>query len=244
MMLLSATRAALFYLGYIVSTVVWGSLSLAIAWSMPPRIRFLFVIGAWTRFVLWWLAITCGIRTRVRGRENLPDTACILLVKHQSTWDTLFVQTLLSPQTTLIKRELLWIPFFGWAFSLLKPIAINRHARVDAFRQLMKEGADRLAAGFSVTLFPEGTRMPWGKQGRFQPGGAALASSTGAPVVVIAHDGGRYWPAHRFAKTPGTIEVRISPPMEFKGKKRNKINALAEDWLRQQMLELERSDDA
>lgn len=244
MKLLSGMRAALFYLGYIVSTVIWGSLSVAIAWSMPPKTRFSFVIGAWTRFVLWWLAVTCGIRTQVRGREHLPDTACILLVKHQSTWDTLFVQTLLSPQTTLIKRELLWIPFFGWAFSLLKPIAINRHARVDAFRQLMKIGAERMAAGFSVTLFPEGTRMPWGKQGRFQPGGAALASSTGAPVLVVAHDGGRCWPAHRFIKHPGTIEVRISPPMEFKGENQRKINQLTETWLREQMAELERRADA
>ena len=244
MTLLSGTRAALFYLGYVVSTVIWGSLSVAIAWSMPPKTRFSFVIGIWTRFVLWWLAVTCGIRTQVRGREHLPDTACILLVKHQSTWDTLFVQTLLSPQTTLIKRELLWIPFFGWAFSLLKPIAINRHARVDALRQLMKIGAERMAAGFSVTLFPEGTRMPWGKQGRFQPGGAALASSTGAPVLVVAHDGGRCWPAHRFIKHPGTIEVRISPPMEFKGENQRKINQLTEAWLREQMAELEGRADA
>ncbi len=242
-LLLSGARAALFYLGYIVATIVWGSLSVAIAWSLPPKARFQFVIGAWTRFVLWWLAVTCGIRVHVRGREHLPDTPCILLVKHQSTWDTLFVQTLLSPQTTLTKRELLWIPFFGWAFALLKPIAINRHARVDAFRQLMKTGADRLADGFSITLFPEGTRMPWGKQGRFQPGGAALASSTGAPVLVVAHDGGRYWPAHRFIKRAGTIQVRISPPMGFKGENQRKINELTEGWLRQQMGELERLDD-
>ena len=240
MMLLAAARATLFYLGYIVSTVVWGSLSVAIAWAMPPKARFLFVIGAWTRFVLWWLAVTCGIRTHVTGREHLPDEPCILLVKHQSTWDTLFVQTLLHPQTTLIKRELLWIPFFGWAFLLLKPIAINRHARIDAFRQLMKVGADRLKAGFSMTLFPEGTRMPWGKQGRFQPGGAALASATGAPVLVVAHDGGRYWPAHQFIKNPGTIQVRISPRIDAKGEKPIKINKLAEQWLRLEMSELER----
>ena len=239
-MLIPVARASLFYLGYIVSTVVWGSFSVAIAWLMPPRVRFLFVIGAWTRFVLWWLAITCGIRTHVTGREHLPDSPCILLVKHHSTWDTLFVQTLLSPQTTLIKRELLWIPFFGWAFSLLRPIAINRHARIDAFRQLMKEGSKRLAAGFSVTLFPEGTRMPWGRQGRFHPGGAALASSSGAPVLVVAHDGGRYWPAHRFVKNPGTIEVRISPRMEFGGEKHKKINELTEGWLRDEMRNLER----
>ena len=242
-MLISAARAALFYLGYIVSTVVWGSLSVAIAWAMPARVRFRFVIGAWTRFVLWWLAVTCGIRAHVRGRENLPDTPCILLVKHQSTWDTLFAQTLLQPQTTLIKRELLWIPFFGWAFSLLRPIAIDRHARIGAFRQLMQRGAGRIASGFSVTLFPEGTRMPWGKQGKFQPGGAALASSTGTPVVVVAHDGGRYWPAHRFIKNPGVIEVRISPPIEAKGEKSEKINVLSEEWLRQQMSELEQRAD-
>ena len=243
MMLIPAMRAALFYLGYIVSTIVWGSLSLAIAWTMPPKARFVFVIGAWTHFVLWWLSVTCGIRTHVSGREHLPDEPCILLVKHQSTWDTLFAQTLLRPQTTLIKRELLWIPFFGWAFLLLRPIAINRHARIDAFRQLIKVGANRLGAGFSISLFPEGTRMPWGKQGRFQPGGAALASSTGTPVLVVAHDGGRYWPAHQFIKNPGTIEVRISPPIDANGKKSQVINELAEDWLRREMSELERRAD-
>ena len=173
----------------------------------------------------------------------MPNEPCILLVKHQSTWDTLFVQTLLCPQTTLIKRELLWIPFFGWAFLLLRPIAINRHARIDAFRQLMQVGSDRLKAGFSVTLFPEGTRMPWGKQGKFLPGGAALAAATGAPVIVVAHDGGRYWPAHQFVKNPGTIEVRISPPIAPIGLKSLEINKLAEAWLRQEMAELEHRAD-
>ena len=232
-------RAALFYAGYIVSTITWGSLSVAVGWMLPAKARFSFVIGTWTRMVLGWLKITCGIRATVEGREHLPEEPCVLLVKHQSTWDTLFVQTLLSPQTTLIKRELLWIPFFGWAFAINRPIAIDRRARRNAFRQLLERGTDRLRSGFSVTLFPEGTRVPWGEQRAFEAGGAALAAHAGCPVVVVAHDAGRYWPAHRFRKTPGTIRVRISPPLDTEGKKHKEINRLAEDWLANEMRSLE-----
>ena len=234
-------RAALFYAGYIVSTVVWASLSVIVGWMLPTKARFVFVIGAWTRMVLGWLRLTCGIRAEVEGREHLPDGPCILLVKHQSTWDTLFVQTLLSPQTTLIKRELLWIPFFGWAFAINGPIAIDRGAPRDALRQLLERGSARLRAGVSVTLFPEGSRVPWGEQRPFQAGGAALAARTGVPVLVVAHDAGRYWPAHRFRKQPGTVRVRISPPLDTQGKKHKAINTLAQDWLAHAMQALERN---
>ena len=234
-------RAVLFYAGYIASTIIWGSLSVIVGWMLPTKARFLFVIGAWTRMVLGWLRLTCGIRAEVEGREHLPDEPCILLVKHQSTWDTLFVQTLVSPQTTLIKRELLWIPFFGWAFAINGPIAIDRGAPRDAYRQLLERGGARLRAGVSVTLFPEGTRVPWGEQRPFQAGGAALAARTGRPVLVVAHDAGRYWPAHQFRKRPGVVRVRISPPLETEGKKHKEINSLAEDWLANEMRTLERS---
>lgn len=234
-------RAAGFYLGYVIATVVWGSISIAVAWVMPMRMRFSFVIGTWSRFVLWWLRMTCGIQARVRGRNHLPSEPCVLLVKHQSTWETLFIQTLISPQATIIKRELLWIPFFGWAFALLKPIAIDRRSARGALRHLIKEGVSRLSSGIWVTLFPEGTRIPWGEHGQFHAGGAALAKAARRPVVVVAHDAGRYWPAHRFIKQPGTIEVRISPPIEPSGNTNN-INDLAKDWLEYQMLELENLD--
>jgi 1-acyl-sn-glycerol-3-phosphate acyltransferase len=234
-------RAAIFYVGYVIATVVWGGLSVAVAWAMPMRVRFSFVIGAWTRFVLWWLRVTCGIQARVEGRHHLPAEPCILLVKHQSTWETLFIQTLISPQATLIKRELLWIPFFGWAFALLKPISIDRRSGRDALKHLINEGISRLNTGVWVTLFPEGTRIPWGEHGRFHAGGAALARAAGRPVVVVAHDAGRYWPAHRFRKQPGTIEVRISPPIA-PCNKTFEINRLAQVWLENQMLELENLD--
>ncbi len=239
--MIATSRAALFYAGYILSTIVWGTLAVAVGWLLPTKARFNFVIGVWTRMVLKWLAWTCGIRAEVSGRENLPKEPCVLLVKHQSTWDTLFVQTLVSPQTTLIKRELLWIPFFGWAFAVTRPIAIDRRAPRRAFKRLLEAGAERLSAGITVTLFPEGTRVPWGEQRPFQPGGAALAARTGRPVVVVAHDGGRYWPAHHFAKRPGTVRLRISEPIASSGKKYSEINAIAEDWLASEMRRLEAS---
>ena len=237
--MIATARAGLFYAGYALATIVWGTLAVAVGWLLPNKARFDFVIGVWTRLVLKWLAWTCGIRAEVVGSENLPKEPCVLLVKHQSTWDTLFVQTLVSPQTTLIKRELLWIPFFGWAFAVTRPIAIDRGAPSRAFKRLLKCGAQRLDAGTWVTLFPEGTRVPWGERRPFQPGGAALAARTGRPVVVVAHDGGRYWPAHHFAKRPGTVRLRISAPIAPNGKNYNEINAIAEEWLAVQMRELE-----
>ena len=238
--MIATLRAGCFYAGYALSTVVWGTLAVAVGWLLPVKARFDFVIGVWTRVVLKWLAWTCGIRAEVTGREHLPKEPCVLLVKHQSTWDTLFVQTLVSPQTTLIKRELLWIPFFGWAFAVTRPIPIDRGAPRRAFRRLLATGTARLAAGITVTLFPEGTRVPWGERHPFQPGGAALAARTGRPVVVVAHDSGRYWPAHQFAKRPGTVRLRISEPIPAHGKNYKEINAIAENWLASQMKELER----
>ena len=211
-------RSAIFYLGYALATIFWGALSVLIGWIMPYRLRFAFVVGCWTRFSLWWLRVTCGIRHRVEGLENLPADACVVLCRHESTWETLFLQTLLAPQATLIKRELLWIPFFGWAFALLRPIAIDRSNPRGALKQLIRSGKDRLDDGIWVVMFPEGTRMPPGTLGRFQVGGGALASAVKAPLLVIAHDAGRYWPAHRFLKRPGTITVKIAPPISAEGR--------------------------
>ncbi|MCB1684276.1 MAG: lysophospholipid acyltransferase family protein [Pseudomonadales bacterium] len=211
-------RSAAFYLGYSLATIVWGALSVLFAWILPYRQRFAFVVGCWTRFSLWWLRITCGIGHQIEGLEHLPTNPCVVMCRHESTWETLFLQTLLAPQATLIKRELLWIPFFGWAFALLRPIAIDRNKSRGALKRLIRSGRERLDDNIWVVMFPEGTRMPPGKTGRFQVGGAALASAAGSPLVVIAHDAGRYWPAHRFLKTPGTIRVKIAPPIHSAGR--------------------------
>jgi len=231
MMLRSAIqsmRAIAFYLGYVVLTVFWGSLSVLVAWMFPYRFRFQFVIGCWTRMVLFCLRVCCGVRVEIEGRENLPTIPCIVFVKHESTWETLFIQTLFAPQATLVKRELLNIPFFGWAFRLLRPIAIDRSDTRGALRTLINEGTARLDHGIWVVLFPEGTRVPIDEQRSFQIGGAALAEASGRPVLVVAHNSGEHWPAHQLIKRPGTIRVVISPAIATEGLKRREINAKAE----------------
>ena len=224
-------RASLFYAGYVLFTVFWGTLSVAVGWAMPPERRFEFIIGIWSRRVLDWLRLTCGVRVEVEGLEHVPSQACVVFAHHESTWETLFLQSLFRPQATLIKRELLWIPFFGWAFALNRPIAIDRGSPRRALRKLIEDGRSRLADGTSVVLFPEGTRMPPGEIGSFQPGGAALAIAAQAPVVVVAHNAGRHWPAHRLRKTPGVIQVRIGPPVATAGRNSKQVNAEARELM-------------
>lgn len=211
-------RSVLFYFGYTLVTIVWGTLSVLVGWVLPHRARFQFIVGAWTRMVLWWLKVTCGIRHVIHGAENIPADPCVVLCRHESTWETLFLQTLLAPQATIIKRELLWLPFFGWAFALNKPIPIDRGSPRSALKRLISLGTDRLREKIWVVLFPEGTRMPAGEIGRFQVGGAALSAAAGAPILVIAHNAGNYWPAHQLEKIPGTIDVRIAPPIQPDGR--------------------------
>jgi 1-acyl-sn-glycerol-3-phosphate acyltransferase len=177
--------------------------------------------------VLAWLRWCCNVNVRIEGLENIPNQACVVFVKHESTWETLFVQTLFAPQATLVKKELLRIPFFGWAFRLLRPIAIDRSDPRSALRTLIREGTARLDKNIWVVLFPEGTRVPLGETRDFQIGGAALAEASGRSVLVIAHNAADCWPAHSLGKHAGTITVRICPPIATNGKKRKEINALA-----------------
>jgi 1-acyl-sn-glycerol-3-phosphate acyltransferase len=237
---LAVVRALLFYLGYIVVTVMWGTLSVLVGWAFPYRLRFVFVIGCWTRMVLVWLRWCCGIRVKIDGLENIPSEACIVFVKHESTWETLFIQTLFAPQATIVKKELLHIPFFGWAFRLLRPIAIDRSDPRSALRALIREGTARLDQNIWVVLFPEGTRVPPGESRDFQIGGAALAESSARSVLVVAHNAGDCWPAHTLAKRPGTITVRICPPISTIDKRRKEINALAANAMQSAMLEVGR----
>ena len=233
-----ALRSLLFYAGYIVWSAVWSTLSVLVGWALPLRRRYDFIIGCWTRVALCWLAVTCRIRWRVAGQHHVPDEPCIFLVKHQSNWETLWTQTLVSPQTTLIKRELVRIPLWGWAFAMAKPIAIDRSNPRTSLRQLIEQGRDRLARGMYVTLFPEGTRLSPGVVGKFHRGGAALAAATGVPVVVVAHNAGNCWPARQFIKYPGVIDVEISKPFATEGKKSREINRICEDWLDNAMARL------
>jgi 1-acyl-sn-glycerol-3-phosphate acyltransferase len=233
-------RAGVFYFGYTLATIVWGTLGALLGWLLPYRLRFHLIITCWTWFCLTWLRVTCGIRHRIVGLDNVPARPCIVMCRHESTWETLFLQQLFRPQATLIKRELLRIPFFGWAFRTLRPIAIDRRQQRKALRTLISEGQARLDAGIWVVLFPEGTRMPAGCIGRFQPGGAALAAASGAQLVLVAHNAGSFWPAHEFRKRPGEITLIIGAPLNTAGLTGKQIQAAVAEQFEALMARLPR----
>lgn len=235
---MQAFRSLLFNCFLFGTVLVYAPLSL-LTFPLSPVLRYRF-ITQWSRFHIWLLGVLCGLHYEVAGREHLPaGTTAIAMAKHQSSWETLALQIILPPQVWVLKRELLWIPLFGWALALLQPIAINRGAGRRAVQQIIEQGGQRLASGRWVVVFPEGTRVAPGQQRRFGIGGAALAAATGYPVVPIAHDAGHYWPRRGFLKKPGTVRVVIGSPIDSRGKSAEEINRLVEGWIHTTMAQLE-----
>lgn len=230
-------RSLVFFAGMLATAIVYTPVALA-AWPLPVVTRSS-LIGLWAKLTVAWLGASCGLSHRVVGLENLPAQPCVILSKHQSAWETIAFQQIFPAQAWVLKRELLWIPFFGWGLAATRPIAIDRNAGLRALDEVVKQGRARLAEGRYVVVFPEGTRMPPGRKGRYNPGGAMLASKAGVPVVPVAHNSGSYWSRRGFLKRPGVIEVRVGPPIEVAGKRSKQINAEAEAWIEGQMVELE-----
>ena len=229
-------RSTFFALGQILLTLLFTPLALAVL-TLPYRTRYR-VIMQWAFLNIWWLGVACGLRHRVEGLENIPERPTIVLCKHQSAWEALVLPRYFSPQTWVLKRELLLIPFFGWGLASLRPIAINRASGRSALEQVLEQGRRRLSEGIWVVVFPEGTRVAPGKQGRYRPGGAVLAEATGHAVVPVAHNAGDYWPRRGFLKRPGTIHLVIGKPMESAGRSAKGINACAAEWIESTVHEL------
>jgi 1-acyl-sn-glycerol-3-phosphate acyltransferase len=212
-----AIRTFFFYLLLSSSSFFWCILCVFVAPFLPFRARYRFVIQTWCRCATWLAKVVVGIRYEVHGRENIPQQPCVILAKHQSTWETFFLSAFFEPLSQVVKRELLYVPFFGWAMAMLKPIAIDRSNPKAALKQLAKQGAERIEQGAWVLIFPEGTRIPPGQIGKFSRGGTALAVNAGLPVLPIAHNAGEFWPKQGWAKYPGTIQVVIGPLMHAEG---------------------------
>lgn len=212
---------------------------LCLVWSpLPLHWRYRLTVG-WPRLVIWGAQHIVGIRHRVIGDENLPDTPAILLSKHQSTWETLFYPTFMPRELCYVfKRELLFVPFFGWGIALLGMIHIDRSRGNDAFEQVVRQGERKLAQGRWIILFPEGTRIRAGSQGKYKSGGARLAVRTGAPVVPIAVNSGECWPRRKFLLRPGLITVSIGPPIDSAGKSPDELNREVEGWIESEMRRL------
>lgn len=181
----------------------------------------------------------CGINYHVIGKENIPtDKPYVVFCKHQSTWETFFMYTLLPNYSTILKEELLRIPVFGWGLSALQPIAINRKDRRSAMSQIIAQGKDKIERGVSILCFPEGTRREPGDEPDYKIGGAKLAESVSAPIIPIALNSGECWPKGGFLKKSGTISVVIGQAIETKDKKAKAILLETRDWIENKMQEI------
>ncbi|WP_371851500.1 lysophospholipid acyltransferase family protein [Duganella sacchari] len=218
----------------VLSTVLW-SLVCFLAAPLPYRQRF-FITSRWNVFIIWCLRVICGIRYEVRGRENLPDAQAIVLSKHQSAWETIFLlPNMPRPLVFVFKKEILYIPFFGWAMALLRMIPIDRKQGKNAFQEVVRHGKRRLAQGLWIIMFPEGTRIPVGKAGKYKSGGTRLAIETGSVVVPVAHNSGECWPKNSFIKRPGLVTVSIGKPISPEGQTPDGMMQQVENWIESEM---------
>src|SRR2546430_8329527 len=210
-------RSLLFALFQLIVTPIYAVLVLLAFW-LPPVPRFKFITG-WCWINLAAARLICGIRHRVLGRQNIPprDAPHIVMSKHSSTWETLALNFLFPPLAFVAKKELLSIPFFGWAFALASPITIDRKSGQDAMTQIITQGRERFGQGFWIVVYPEGTRIKAGTRAHYKTGGARLAVALGVPIVPVAHNAGYLWPKGRLGKRPGPITVSIGPPISVEG---------------------------
>jgi len=212
-----------------VSVPVYGTVALLTA-PLPRSYTYAIAV-AWVDSMFWLLRVLCRLDYRVEGREHLPARSSIVLLKHASAWETLAQIKIFPPQTWVLKRELMWVPILGWVWWLLNPIAIDRRGGGPAVQQVLDQGRERLAAGFWVMVFPEGTRMPVGETRRYGMSGVLLAQAEGLPVVPVSHNAGYFWPRRGWLKKPGTIRVVIGPAIETKGVEPRVANERAQQWI-------------
>lgn len=229
-------RSMLFAVMQTALTVFFSVVALfSFPFSAHTRYR---MITIYNHIVIWLARVVLGIRYVVRGRENLPAQPAVVLAKHQSAWETVAFLFLFPPVSAVIKQELLNVPFFGWAYRMLSPIAIDRGAGREALKQIVTKGKAKLEQGFWVLVFPEGTRVAPGEKGRYGIGGAWLAAETGAPIVPVAHNAGEVWPKNAFVKRPGTITVSIGPAIETAGRSAAELTRAVEAWIETEMTRL------
>ena len=178
--------------------------------------RLPWLIGmSWGRFELWLLKVICGLSYSVDGRENIPDTAAVALIKHSSAYETMGQLVIFPQQCWVLKRELMWTPFFGWALTALGAIPIDRSTGRNAVAKIIEIGKQRLSDGIWVSVFPEGTRVAPGESKRWGISGIILAKEAGKPVVPVAHNAGYFWPKDGWTICPGHVKFVVGKPVSI-----------------------------
>ena len=227
----------MFYLGYWLSTLLYGLLSLPL--MLFPQQLAANIIITWNEFILWWLKVTCNITVKVSGNTIALTEPCVIVANHQSPWETFFFQRRFFPLSTILKKELLNIPFFGWGWRLLQPMAINRSQPVQALKQIQKMSLERLSSGKNVLIFPEGTRMPIDTIGTYKRSAADIAKQAGVPLIPIAHNSGAHWLNKKIIKLPGVIHVIIGDPVIVGEKNTKALMQEIQQWTEQQLRPLQ-----
>ena len=182
----------------------------------------------WSNIMLGLARIICGIKIEIEGQEHFPDEACVVMAKHQSAMETIAMPLLVPPYAWILKRELFYIPIFGWALAVMGTIAIRRGNPREAIKQVIEQGKARLAQNRWVVIFPEGTRSAVGTTGNYQPGGVVVAHKAGAAILPMAHNAGAHWPKRGFIKTPGTVTFKFLPLIDAETVTATKRNDLLE----------------
>jgi 1-acyl-sn-glycerol-3-phosphate acyltransferase len=230
---------SILHMAWIVITVIPWGLALMLISLVAPRTTVWWTAVNWFRVVMWGSRVILGVQMRVTGLEHLPDGAtcpAVLLSKHQSALETLWLPTLMPhPLAFVFKRELLKIPFFGWSMARLDMIHIDRESRAAAMKHVIDQGRRLLAQGTWVLMFPEGTRIPRGEKGTYQTAGTRLAVETGAPVIPIAVSTARCWPRSGFIKYPGVVTVSIGPAIPSVGRDPKALMREAQEWIEAEM---------
>jgi 1-acyl-sn-glycerol-3-phosphate acyltransferase len=230
---MTTLRSIIFLAGGLLITAVFGVfVPLGGIFGLRPAA---WVASTYTQVMLAWVEWTCGISYEVRGWENVPKDPAIIMSKHQSAWETLFMEAKFPPQCWIVKKELLWLPFVGWSLMAIRAIAIDRSSGQSAREQIVEKGARRIKEGMWVSIFPEGTRIPPGKAGRYGIGGALLATRTGTPILPIAHNAGEFWGRYSFRKHAGVVKVVIGPLIATQGRDAISVNREVQQWIEGQM---------
>lgn len=233
--MLVTLRSALFFVGYALLTVVYGTCALVL-WMFPPLVRHRILIS-WCWLIIYWLRFSCGVRFVVFGEEHLRqnDTPKVVLSKHQSAWETLMLQGLCWPCSTILKKELLNIPFFGWGLRCLRPIAIDRSNPREALKQVKQQGLARLEDGMNLLLFPEGTRTAPGERGKYARSGTDIAVTAGADIIPIAVNAGHCWPSKDWRRYPGLVTVVVGAPIVSDGRTSRELIEQVEQWIESEL---------
>jgi 1-acyl-sn-glycerol-3-phosphate acyltransferase len=236
-------RGAIYLFWFVISVIPYGAAIVIVSIFVRGPALYWFTIG-WLRQMTVAAKWIGGIEYRVHGLENLPDAdslePVILCPKHQSIWETFALPGFMShPLAYVFKRELLWIPFFGWAMARLDMVHIDRSKRSQAWARVEEQGRVLMDKGVWIIMFPEGTRTERGSQGKYKFGATRLAIETGASVVPIAVTSARCWPRRTFDLKPGVVDVSIAPPIPSAGRRPDELMKEVEGWIEAEMRRLD-----